>query len=54
MNKFGFGKKTGIEIRGATSGKLANSDSWGHVELAKISFGQGISVSALQLATDVW
>lgn len=51
LDKFGFGKKTGIGIPGETSGKLANSDSWGPVELATISFGQGISVSALQLAT---
>lgn len=51
LDNFGFGKKTEIEIPGETSGRLLGSDNWGPVELATISFGQGISVSALQLAT---
>lgn len=50
LHDFGFGKKTEIEIPGESSGLLLSSDSWGPVELATISFGQGISVSALQLA----
>jgi cell division protein FtsI (penicillin-binding protein 3) len=50
LDQFGFGKKTQVEIPGESSGKLINSDRWGPVELATISFGQGISVSALQLA----
>ncbi len=49
--QFGFGKKTQIEIPGESSGLLMDPQNWGPVELATISFGQGISVSALQLAT---
>lgn len=51
LDQFGFGKKTQIEIPGESPGMLVDSDRWGPVELATISFGQGISVSALQLAT---
>lgn len=51
LNKFGFGKTTGIGLPGESSGLLAAPRKWGPIELATISFGQGISVTSLQLVT---
>ena len=53
INAFGFGKKTGIDLNGEASGILFNLDKVGPVELATTSFGQGISVSAIQQITAV-
>jgi cell division protein FtsI (penicillin-binding protein 3) len=51
LKKFGFGDKTGIGLPGESSGQLAAPRKWGPIELATISFGQGISVTSLQLVT---
>ena len=51
LSKFGFGKKTGMGLPGESSGLLAAPRKWGPIELATISFGQGISVTSLQLVT---
>jgi cell division protein FtsI (penicillin-binding protein 3) len=51
LKAFGFGEKTGIDLPGESSGILTNSRNWGSVELATLSFGQGISVTAIQLAS---
>ena len=51
LKDFGFGEKLGVDLPGEPSGMLLNSRKWGPVELATISFGQGISVTSLQLAT---
>ncbi len=45
---FGFGRPTGVDLPGEASG-LVRPPKWTPVELANISFGQGISVNALQL-----
>ncbi|MGQ9653506.1 MAG: peptidoglycan D,D-transpeptidase FtsI family protein [Thermodesulfobacteriota bacterium] len=45
---FGFGRPTGVDLPGETPG-LVRPPKWAPVELANISFGQGISVNALQL-----
>lgn len=50
LKKFGFGDKTGIGLPGESSGRLASPAKWGKIELATISFGQGVSVNSLQLA----
>lgn len=50
---FGFGKKTGIDLNGESSGILFNLNNVGPVELATTAFGQGISVSAIQQITAV-
>jgi cell division protein FtsI (penicillin-binding protein 3) len=49
--KFGFARKTGIEIPGEVVGLLTPASRWRPINLANISFGQGISVTALQLAS---
>jgi cell division protein FtsI (penicillin-binding protein 3) len=51
LKKFGFGDKTGIDVPGESGGRLSSPKSWGKIELATISFGQGVSVTTLQLAS---
>ncbi len=46
LNKYGFGKKTGLEIAREQSGKTSFTYS---VEVANAGFGQGITVTAIQL-----
>lgn len=53
INNFGFGSKTGIDLNGEGSGILFNINKVGPVELATTSFGQGVSVTALQQITAV-
>lgn len=48
INKFGYGKKTGIDLNGEATGILFSLDKVGPVELATTAFGQGVSVTALQ------
>jgi len=48
IDKFGYGKKTGIDLNGEAMGILFSLDKVGPVELATTSFGQGVSVTALQ------
>ena len=51
INKFGFGEKTGIDLLGESKGIIFNLDNVGPVELATSSFGQGNSVTPIQLVT---
>lgn len=53
LKSFGFGQKSGIECPGETEGLLRHFNAWTPIDAANISFGQGISVSALQLLTAV-
>ncbi len=49
--KFGFGEPTGLPIPGEAAGVLRpKSRPWFEVETANASFGQGISVTTMQLA----
>ena len=48
INKFGFGKKTGIDIPGEGSGILFKPERMGPLELATTSLGQGVSVTPIQ------
>jgi cell division protein FtsI (penicillin-binding protein 3) len=51
FRRFGFGEKPGIGVPGEASGTLRpRGRSWVQVETASAAFGQGISVSNLQLA----
>ncbi|OQY11995.1 MAG: hypothetical protein B6I31_03895 [Desulfobacteraceae bacterium 4572_19] len=50
LKAFGFGNKTNIECPGETAGLLAPSNKWAKIDTGAISFGQGLSVSAIQLA----
>ena len=53
INNFGFGTKTGIDLNGEGSGILFSLDKVGPIELATSSFGQGVSVTAIQQITAV-
>lgn len=53
INKFGFGKKTGVDLNGEGTGILFSLDRVGPVELATSAFGQGVSVTAIQQITAV-
>ncbi|MGN1342829.1 MAG: stage V sporulation protein D [Bacilli bacterium] len=53
IDNFGYGKKTGIDLNGESSGILFSLSRVGPVELATTSFGQGVSVTALQQVTAV-
>ncbi|RDW18465.1 stage V sporulation protein D [Oceanobacillus arenosus] len=48
IDKFGFGRKTGIDLQGEGSGILFKLDNVGPVELATTAFGQGVSVTPIQ------
>jgi cell division protein FtsI/penicillin-binding protein 2 len=51
--RFGFGGKTGVDLSGESQG-LVNSPAeqrWSELDLANGSFGQGVSVTLMQLAT---
>lgn len=49
LTNFGFGRKTDIDCPGETPGILSNYNTWSTIDTGAISFGQGISVSAIQL-----
>lgn len=53
IRQFGFGKKTGVDLNGESSGILFSLDKVGPVELATTSFGQGVSVTPIQQITAV-
>lgn len=48
IQQFGFGQKTGIDLRGEAKGILFPLNRMGPVELATTSFGQGVSVTPIQ------
>lgn len=51
LRRFGFGQETGLKMPGESSGTLRpRGRPWVQVETAAASFGQGISVTNLQLA----
>lgn len=54
LRRFGFGQETGLPMPGESSGTLRpRGRPWVQVETAAASFGQGISVTNLQLAMAV-
>lgn len=48
IDKFGFGKKTGVDLNGEASGIIFDRNHVGPVELATTAFGQGVSVTPIQ------
>ncbi|MHB8058134.1 MAG: penicillin-binding protein [Desulfuromonadaceae bacterium] len=49
LRNFGFGTRTGIDLPGESPGNLKRK--WYGVDLAAISFGQGVSLSTIQLVS---
>jgi cell division protein FtsI (penicillin-binding protein 3) len=54
LRRFGFGEPTGIPLPGEVSGVLrSRARPWVPVETAEAAFGQGIGITAMQLAMAV-
>lgn len=53
FRKFGFGTPSGVELPGESQGILKPSGEWTKANHATISFGQGVSVTALQMVRAV-
>lgn len=53
LTSFGFGRTTGVGLPGESSGILADAPDWSRAKHATVSFGQGISVTALQVVRAV-
>ncbi len=51
ISRFGFGSKTGIDLNGESAGLLRSHQNWTRVDLTRIAFGQGISITPIQLIT---
>ena len=50
LQSVGFGRLTGVELPGERSGVLQSKERWRLSEHATLSYGYGLSVTALQLA----
>ena len=53
IKKFGYGKKTGVDLNGEGQGILFPLEKVGNVELSTTAFGQGVSVTPIQQVTAV-
>lgn len=51
LDGFGFGHLTGIDLVGESEGILAPVKDWEKLNLATISFGQGVAVTPIQLVS---
>jgi cell division protein FtsI (penicillin-binding protein 3) len=51
LRAFGLGAKTGIGLPGESSGILPPVDEWNGTQHYTIPFGQGVSITALQMAS---
>lgn len=53
LEKFGFGKKTNIDLQGEISPSLREKREWREIDLATASFGQGIALTSIQMLAAV-
>ncbi len=53
LASFGFGQKTKVGCPAETSGSLIPYEKWSKIDAGAIAFGQGISVSAVQLVSAI-
>ncbi|MEM7606683.1 MAG: penicillin-binding protein 2, partial [Myxococcota bacterium] len=51
FRSFGFGERSGVGLPGETAGLLRPHRRWSEMDTATISFGQGMSLTSVQLAT---
>jgi len=49
IGKYGFGSKTQIDLQGESSGQVKPLSAWYPIDEATMPFGQGISVTGIQL-----
>ena len=50
IRAFGFGRTTGVGLRGEQPGVVWPPDRWAEVSFANIAFGQGVTATPLQVA----
>ncbi len=53
LDKFGIGKITEIDLQGEVAPPMRKKGTWGLVDLATTSFGQGIVVTGIQMVRSV-
>jgi cell division protein FtsI (penicillin-binding protein 3) len=53
LTKFGIGQRLDVGLPGEAAGSLAPGSTWSPLTKSTISFGQGVAVSALQMAVGV-
>ncbi|OGH05995.1 MAG: hypothetical protein A2W22_03665 [Candidatus Levybacteria bacterium RBG_16_35_11] len=53
LGKFGIGTLTGIDLQGEISSPLKPKENWYQVDLATIGFGQGISITPIELLSSI-
>ncbi len=53
LDRFGIGSTTGVDVQGESAGIIRDPDSWVEIDLATATFGQGISITPLQLVSAV-
>lgn len=50
VRKFGFGRKTGVDLPGESPGILRKLEQWTPTSIGSVAMGQEVSVTSLQLA----
>ena len=53
IHGFGFGEPTGIDLEEEVSASIREDDEWKDIDLATASFGQGITVTPIQMVRAV-
>ncbi len=53
LKRLGFGTQTGVDFPGEPNGMLSFFSKWSPLDLANISFGQGVGVTTLQILSAV-
>jgi cell division protein FtsI (penicillin-binding protein 3) len=53
IRDFGFGEQSGLDLPGEVGGMLRSPSNWFEIDLAAISFGQGLSVTPIQMASAI-
>lgn len=53
LEKFGIGNTTGVDLQGEVSAALKPENQWYAVDLATMGFGQGVSVTPMELLTAI-
>lgn len=51
LKDYGFGRKTGIELDTEATGSVLDEKKWSNTQRATIAFGQGVSMTPIQLMT---
>ena len=53
IEKFGFGKRTEIDLQEESRGNIRDKEEWRPIDLATASFGQGLAVTPIQMVQAV-